>query len=97
LVYATPVWFSLARMDSVSGTTKKCAGNPTPVNARECRLRVFPGGQHVKESDVPGFLRGTTWVKFGKSIEGPARAQCRNSFRFAFVLQLKYRYAVARV
>ena len=43
------------------------------VNAREFRLRVLPvilpGGHRAKESDVPGFLQGTTWVKFGKSIE----------------------------
>ena len=43
------------------------------VNAREGRLRVLPvilpGGQRAKESDVPGFLQGTTWVKFEKSIE----------------------------
>ena len=43
------------------------------VNARERRLRVLPvilpGGQRAKESDVPGFLQGTTWVKFEKSIE----------------------------
>ena len=43
------------------------------VNARERRLRVLPvilpGGQRAKESDVPGFLQGTTWVKFEKSIK----------------------------
>jgi TIR domain len=30
---------------------------------------ILPGGQRAKESEVPGFLQGTTWVKFGKSIE----------------------------
>jgi hypothetical protein len=50
-------------MDSVSGTTKKCAGNQTPVNARECGCACFLYSA-AKESDVPGFLRGTTWVKF---------------------------------
>ena len=43
------------------------------VGAPERKLRVLPvilpGGQRAKESDVPGFLQGTTWVKFEKSIE----------------------------
>ena len=30
---------------------------------------ILPGEQRAKESDVPGFLQGTTWVKFEKSIE----------------------------
>ena len=30
---------------------------------------ILPGGQRAKESEVPGFLQGTTWVKFGKSLE----------------------------
>src|SRR5262249_7740500 len=43
------------------------------VNSRERRLRVLPvilpGGQRAKESDVPGFLQGTTWVEFRQSLE----------------------------
>ena len=43
------------------------------VNSRERKLRVLPvilpGGQRAKESDVPGFLQGTTWVEFRKSID----------------------------
>ena len=43
------------------------------VSARESRLRllpvILPCGQRAKESDVPGFLQGTTWVKFEKSIK----------------------------
>jgi hypothetical protein len=38
------------------------------VNSRERKLRVLPvilpGGQRAKESDVPGFLQGTTWSSF---------------------------------
>ena len=30
---------------------------------------ILPGGQRAKESEVPGFLQGTTWVKFGSSIQ----------------------------
>jgi hypothetical protein len=43
------------------------------VDARERRMRVLPvilpGGQRAKESEVPGFLQGTTWVKFKESIK----------------------------
>jgi Novel STAND NTPase 1/TIR domain len=43
------------------------------VGVPERKLRVLPvilpGGQRAKESEVPGFLQGTTWVKFGTSIE----------------------------
>jgi energy-coupling factor transporter ATP-binding protein EcfA2 len=43
------------------------------VNSRERKLRVLPvilpGGERGKESDVPGFLQGTTWVEFRQSID----------------------------
>src|ERR1700693_1526925 len=43
------------------------------VNSRERKLRVLPvilpGGQRAKESEVPGFLQGTTWVEFRLSID----------------------------
>ena len=43
------------------------------VNSRERKLRVLPvilpGGQRAKESDVPGFLQGTTWVEFRQSLD----------------------------
>jgi energy-coupling factor transporter ATP-binding protein EcfA2 len=43
------------------------------VNSSERRLRVLPvilpGGQRAKESDVPGFLQGTTWVEFRQSLD----------------------------
>jgi energy-coupling factor transporter ATP-binding protein EcfA2 len=43
------------------------------VNSRERKLRVLPvilpGGQRAKESDLPGFLQGTTWVEFRQSID----------------------------
>ena len=43
------------------------------VNAQNRSLRVLlvilPGGQRAKESDVPGFLQGTTWVRFERSID----------------------------
>src|ERR1700751_2145280 len=42
------------------------------VNSRERKLRILPvilpGGQRARESDLPGFLQGTTWVKFLRSI-----------------------------
>jgi WD40 repeat protein len=42
------------------------------VNSSERRFRVLPvilpGGQRAKESEVPGFLQGTTWVAFRLSI-----------------------------
>jgi hypothetical protein len=43
------------------------------VNLRERKLRVLPvmlpGGERAKESDMPGFLQGTTWVEFNKSLD----------------------------
>ena len=43
------------------------------VNSRERKLRVLPvilpGGQRAKESDLPGFLQGTTWVEFSQSLD----------------------------
>jgi WD40 repeat protein len=43
------------------------------VNSRERKLRVLPvilpGGQRAKESDLPGFLQGTTWVEFRNSLD----------------------------
>ncbi|HEY5777488.1 MAG TPA: toll/interleukin-1 receptor domain-containing protein [Terrimicrobiaceae bacterium] len=43
------------------------------VGTSERKLRILPvilpGGQRARESDVPGFLQGTTWVRFAKSIE----------------------------
>jgi WD40 repeat protein len=43
------------------------------VNSHEYKLRVLPvilpGGQRARESDVPAFLQGTTWVEFHKSID----------------------------
>ena len=43
------------------------------VEAPQGRLRVLPvilpGGQRAKESDVPGFCRGTTWVEFGNRLK----------------------------
>jgi energy-coupling factor transporter ATP-binding protein EcfA2 len=43
------------------------------VNSRDRKLRVLPvilpGGQRAKESDVPGFLQGTTWVEFRQSLD----------------------------
>jgi energy-coupling factor transporter ATP-binding protein EcfA2 len=43
------------------------------VNSRERKLRVLPvilpGGQRAKESELPGFLQGTTWVEFRRSID----------------------------
>jgi hypothetical protein len=43
------------------------------VNSRERKLRllpvILPGGQRAKESDVPGFLQGTTWVEFRRSLD----------------------------
>jgi WD40 repeat protein len=42
------------------------------VNAHERQFRVLPvilpRGQRAKESDLPGFLQGTTWVEFRQSI-----------------------------
>src|SRR5271166_5074939 len=53
------------------------------VNSRERKLRVLPvilpGAQRVKESEVPGFLQGTTWVEFRQSIDdedGLHRLEC---------------------
>jgi TIR domain-containing protein len=38
------------------------------VNSLERKLRVLPvivpGGQRAKESELPGFLQGTTWVEW---------------------------------
>jgi TIR domain len=43
------------------------------VNSRERKLRVLPvilpGGQRAKESELPGFLQGTTWVEFRHSLD----------------------------
>jgi hypothetical protein len=43
------------------------------ANAREGKLRVLPvilpAGHRAKESDLPGFLQGTTWVEFRQSVE----------------------------
>jgi len=43
------------------------------VNVRERQLRVLPvilpRGQRAKESDLPGFLQGPTWVEFRQSID----------------------------
>jgi hypothetical protein len=43
------------------------------VNSGERKLRVLPvilpSGQRAKESDLPGFLQGTTWVEFSQSID----------------------------
>jgi hypothetical protein len=42
------------------------------ASSRERKLRILPvilpGGQRAKESDLPGFLQGTTWVEFRQSI-----------------------------
>ena len=42
------------------------------INSRERKLRVLPvilpGGQRAKESELPGFLQGTTWVEFRRSL-----------------------------
>jgi hypothetical protein len=53
------------------------------VNSRERKLRVLPvilpGAQRAKESEVPGFLQGTTWVEFRQSIDdedGLHRLEC---------------------
>ncbi len=43
------------------------------VNSRERKLRILPvilpGGQRAKESNVPGFLQGTTWVEFRQTMD----------------------------
>jgi WD40 repeat protein len=43
------------------------------VNSREPKLRllpvILPSGQRAKESDIPGFLQGKTWVEFRRSID----------------------------
>jgi len=43
------------------------------VNSREGKLHVLPvilpGGQRAKESELPGFLQGTTWVEFRRSLD----------------------------
>src|SRR5262252_6870000 len=30
---------------------------------------ILPGGERAKESDLPGFLQGTTWVEFANTID----------------------------
>jgi hypothetical protein len=30
---------------------------------------ILPGGERAKESDLPGFLQGTTWVEFHRSLD----------------------------
>src|SRR5271165_5064107 len=43
------------------------------VSSPDRKLRVLPvilpGGQRAKESDLPGFLQGTTWVEFPQSVD----------------------------
>jgi hypothetical protein len=43
------------------------------VNSRGRKLRVLPvilpGGLRAKESELPGFLQGTTWVEFRRSLD----------------------------
>jgi hypothetical protein len=43
------------------------------INSSERRLCVLPvilpGGQRAKESEVPGFLQGTTWIEFRRSLD----------------------------
>jgi hypothetical protein len=43
------------------------------VSAKERTLRVLPvilpGGGRAKESELPGFLQGTTWVEFRRSLD----------------------------
>jgi energy-coupling factor transporter ATP-binding protein EcfA2 len=43
------------------------------VSAKERKLRVLPvilpGGGRAKESELPGFLQGTTWVEFRRSLD----------------------------
>ena len=43
------------------------------LDPRGQRLRILPvllpGGERAKESDLPGFLQGTTWVEFCQSID----------------------------
>jgi hypothetical protein len=43
------------------------------VNSRQRKLRVLPvilpGGQRANESELPGFLQGTTWVGFRRSLD----------------------------
>jgi hypothetical protein len=43
------------------------------VNSRERKLRVLPvilpGGQRAEESELPGFLQGTTWVEFRRRAQ----------------------------
>jgi WD40 repeat protein/energy-coupling factor transporter ATP-binding protein EcfA2 len=43
------------------------------VTSMERKLRVLPvilpGGRRAKESDLPGFLQGTTWVEFPQSVD----------------------------
>jgi hypothetical protein len=43
------------------------------VSSPELKLRVLPvilpGGQRAKESELPGFLQGTTWVEFRRSLD----------------------------
>lgn len=45
------------------------------VQDKERRLRVLPvilpGGMRVAESQLPGFLQGTTWVEFRQSLDEP--------------------------
>jgi energy-coupling factor transporter ATP-binding protein EcfA2 len=43
------------------------------ISAKERKLRVLPvilpGGGRAKESELPGFLQGTTWVEFRRSLD----------------------------
>ena len=43
------------------------------VSSPERKFRVLPvilpGGERTRESDLPGFLQGTTWVEFRDSID----------------------------
>ena len=43
------------------------------VSAKERKLRVLPvilpSGERAKEGDLPGFLQGTTWVEFRRSLD----------------------------
>jgi hypothetical protein len=43
------------------------------VNSPDQKLRVLPvilpGGERAKESELPGFLQGTTWVEFRRSLD----------------------------
>jgi hypothetical protein len=43
------------------------------VSSPDRKLRVLPvilpGGERAKEGDLPGFLQGTTWVEFHRSLD----------------------------